>query len=48
LFEDEVEGINKEIADRNLKAPNPLPQRSKVDTAREIADLEGKQHEPRD
>jgi DnaJ family protein C protein 28 len=46
-FEDEVESINKEIMDRNLKVPSPLPQRSKVDAAREIAGLKGVQHEPR-
>lgn len=40
-FEDEVESINKEIADLNLKVPSPRFQRSKVDAAREMADLQG-------
>ena len=40
-FEEEVESINKDIADLNLKVPSPQFQRSKVDTAREMADLQG-------
>jgi DnaJ family protein C protein 28 len=40
-FEEEVESINKEIADLNLKVPSPQFQRSKVDAAREMADLQG-------
>jgi DnaJ family protein C protein 28 len=39
-FEEEVESINKEIADLNLKVPGPQFQRSKVDAAREMADLQ--------
>jgi DnaJ family protein C protein 28 len=40
-FEEEVEAINKEIAELNLKVPSPQLQRSKVDAAREMADLQG-------
>jgi DnaJ family protein C protein 28 len=40
-FEEEVESINKEIANLNLKVPSPQFQRSKVDAAREMADLQG-------
>jgi hypothetical protein len=40
-FEEEVESINKDIADLNLNVPSPQFQRSKVDAAREIADLQG-------
>jgi hypothetical protein len=47
-FKEEVEDINKEIADLNLKVPSPLLQRPKVGADREIADLEGRQREPRD
>jgi DnaJ family protein C protein 28 len=41
-FEEEVESINRDIADLNLKVPSPQFQRSKVDTAREIADVKGR------
>ena len=40
-FEEEVESINRDIADLNLKVPSPQLQRSKVDAAREIADVVG-------
>ena len=40
-FEEEVESINKDIADLNLKVPSPQFQRSKVDAAREIAGVKG-------
>ena len=40
-FIEEVESINREIADLNLKVPSPQFQRSKVDAAREVADLQG-------
>lgn len=41
-FEAEVDAINKEIADLNLKVPSPRFQRAKIDAASEIADLEGR------
>lgn len=47
-FEQEVGDINREIADLNLKVPSPLPQRPKIDAAREIAELEGRHRGPRD
>lgn len=40
-FEIEVESINRDIVDLNLKVPSPQFQRSKVEAAREIADLQG-------
>ena len=40
-FIEEVESINKDIAGLNLKVPSPQFQRSKVDAAREMADLQG-------
>jgi DnaJ family protein C protein 28 len=39
-FEQEVEAINKEIADLNLKVPSPRFQRSRIDAARELSRLE--------
>jgi DnaJ family protein C protein 28 len=39
-FEQEVEAINKEIADLNLKVPSPRFQRSSIDAARELSRLE--------
>ncbi len=38
-FEVEIAAINKEIVNMNLKVPSPRFQRSKVDAAREIANL---------
>jgi hypothetical protein len=40
VFEQEVEAINKEIADLNLKVPSPRFQRSSIDPARELSRLE--------
>lgn len=40
VFEQEVEAINKEIADLNLKVPSPRFQRSSIDAARELSKLE--------
>jgi DnaJ family protein C protein 28 len=40
-FEEEVESINRDIADLNLKVPSSQFQRSKVEVAREISDLQG-------
>ena len=44
-FELEVEAINKEIAELNLKVPSPRFQRSSVDARREVARLTGRAHE---
>lgn len=41
-FELALEAINLEIGELNLKVPSPRFQRSKLDTARELAHLEGK------
>ena len=41
-FEGEVETINKEIADLNLKVPSPRFQRAKVDAAGEIQRVTGR------
>ena len=40
-FEAEVQGINREIAELNLKVPSPRFQRSKVDPCREVDRLTG-------
>jgi DnaJ family protein C protein 28 len=44
-FEEEVEAINAEIADLNLKVPSPRFQRSKVHASREIERLTEGQRE---
>ncbi len=41
-FEQDVAGINREIADFNLKVPSPRFQRGKVNAAREVARIEGR------
>ncbi len=40
-FEEEIEAINREIVDLNLKVPSSRFQRSKIDAASEIARVEG-------
>ncbi len=40
-FELALEEINREIRELNLKVPSPRFQRAKLDTARELAQLEG-------
>ncbi len=40
-FEREIEAINKEISEMNLRVPFPRFQRSKLDSAREIKHLTG-------
>lgn len=40
-FETELEAINKEIAELNLKVPSPRFQRSKLDLSRELDRLTG-------
>jgi DnaJ family protein C protein 28 len=40
-FEEEVQAINLEIADLNLKVPSHQFQRSRIDAARELRRLEG-------
>jgi DnaJ family protein C protein 28 len=44
-FELEVEAINKEIADLNLKVPSSRFQRSHIDARREVERLTGRAHE---
>lgn len=46
-FEEEVEGINREIAELNLKVPGPRFQRSKVNLDREVGRLTGGSSERR-
>jgi DnaJ family protein C protein 28 len=46
-FEAEVEGINREIAELNLKVPGPRFQRSMVNPDREVGRLMGGSHERR-
>jgi DnaJ family protein C protein 28 len=45
-FEVEVEAINREIAELNLKVPSPRFQRSRVDPGREVERLTGGSSEP--
>jgi DnaJ family protein C protein 28 len=47
-FEEEAASINEEIADLNLKVPSPQFQRSKVNAAREIANVQGERCESGD
>ena len=42
-FQQEIQSINGEIADLNLKVPAPRFQRARVDAEREIAALTGRQ-----
>lgn len=44
-FEAEVEDINREIAELNLKVPNPRFQRSRVNPCREVERLTGGSNE---
>ena len=44
-FELEIEALNREIADLNLKVPSPRFQRSNVDARREVERLTGRVHE---
>jgi DnaJ family protein C protein 28 len=44
-FELEVEAINKEIADLNLKVPSPRFQRSNVEARQEVERVTGRTHE---
>lgn len=46
-FEVEVEGINREIADLNLKVPSARFQRARVNPAREVERLTGVSNEQR-